>query len=73
MKYRQICSLLGTAGVFSNISESAALQLNTYKLLSHENQLVQLDENVDEDDGSALDGSDVKAKNIYGIPDDDEK
>ena len=36
MKYRQICSLL----VVANVQDSAAIQLNTFKLLSHDNQLV---------------------------------
>ena len=72
MKYRQIC-ILGTAGVLSNLQESAAVQINRIKLKSHEHQLVQLKQNVDEDDSLTLDGSDIKAKNIYGIPDDDER
>jgi hypothetical protein len=42
-------------------------------LRKHEHQLVQLDQNIDEDDSGSLDGSGIKAKNIYGIPDDDEK
>lgn len=50
MKYRQICSILGTAGVLSNLQESAAVQLDSYKRIKHEHQLIQLDENVDEDD-----------------------
>jgi hypothetical protein len=43
-------------------------------MIPQDQQLVLLDENVDEDDSAAaLEGTDVKVKNIYGIPDEDEK
>jgi hypothetical protein len=43
--------------------------------LTQESELVQLDETTEEKeiDDSVLQGTDVMAKNIYGIPDEDEK
>jgi hypothetical protein len=56
-----------------SLQDATALQLTNFKVATQEHQLVQLDELVDEDDSSALEGTDVKVKNMYGIPDDDEK
>lgn len=47
--------------------------VNGVHLNSFETQVIHLDENVDEDDSHALEGTDVKVKNLYGIPDEDEK
>jgi len=69
MKYRQLCSLL----LLASVEDSAAIQLDSLKLSSRDNQLVQLDENSEEIDDSVIEGTDVIAKNIYGIPDEDEK
>ena len=73
MKYRHLCSLLGATSLLSASVEGVQLRAYNMMAQAQDNVLANYEAESEEMMDNVTDGTDVKVKNIYGIPDEDEK